>query len=112
MSQFRSLRIYTLSREIIRAVVHITQEGKAHGDLVSQMRRSSLSIASNIAEGAGSNSPNMFHRHLVIARGSLHELEAQLDLFSDISGITISEQLVDQLDHLSAMLTLFMRRLK
>jgi four helix bundle protein len=48
--------------------------------LVSQMRRSAVSIPSNIAEGAVLVSPRAFVRYLRIAAGSLSELETQLML--------------------------------
>ncbi len=46
--------------------------------LVAQMRRSAVSVPSNIAEGQGLRSDGGFSRHLSIARGSLCELETQL----------------------------------
>jgi len=45
--------------------------------LVQQMNRASVSIASNIAEGAGRGDSRDFARFLRIARGSACELEAQ-----------------------------------
>ena len=46
--------------------------------LISQMRRSSVSVASNIAEGAGRNSNKEFNQFLGIAQGSAFELETQV----------------------------------
>jgi four helix bundle protein len=46
--------------------------------LTSQIRRSAVSIPSNIAEGAGRNSKKEFKQFIHIALGSLSELETQL----------------------------------
>jgi len=48
--------------------------------LVSQIRRSSISIPSNIAEGFGRNSKQDYIRFLNISIGSLYELQTQLEI--------------------------------
>jgi len=57
--------------------------------LVIQMRRAAVSIASNIAEGKGWNSQRDFQHFVVQARGSLNELETQLNA---VSGSRISDK--------------------
>jgi len=51
--------------------------------LVSQMRRSAISIASNIAEGIGRNTSKDTVHFLYISRGSAYELETQLYISLD-----------------------------
>jgi len=48
--------------------------------LTSQVRRASVSIPSNIAEGHNNGSSAVFLRHLAVALGSQAELETQLEL--------------------------------
>jgi four helix bundle protein len=59
---------------------------------VSQMRRCSVSVSSNIAEGAGRNSDNEFRHFLHISFGSCPELETQL-LISQQLGYISSDHL-------------------
>lgn len=48
--------------------------------LMAQIRKSAVSIPSNIAEGAARNSDREFHHFLGISAGSLAEVETQLEL--------------------------------
>lgn len=58
-----------------------------HG-LVSQMKRASISVSSNIAEGAGRNSNKSFSHFLSISYGSACELESQVIVSSRLNYIT------------------------
>ncbi len=55
--------------------------------LQSQIKRSAISIPSNIAEGCGRNQPKDIMRFYYIARGSAYELETQLYLSLDLNFI-------------------------
>src|SRR5438045_9225819 len=82
MGDFRDLRAWqeaktlvVLSRDAIRKLP--SDEKFALGD---QWRRAAHSMALNIAEGASRRGTKEFRRYLDIARSSLHELEAILEL--------------------------------
>ncbi len=60
------------------------------------MRRSSVSLPSNITEGSGRSSDNEFKRFLEIAYGSLYELQTQLIISKKLS--FISDPLATELD--------------
>ncbi|RYE05638.1 MAG: four helix bundle protein, partial [Sphingobacteriaceae bacterium] len=55
--------------------------------LQSQIKRSTISIPSNIAEGCGRSQPKDMMRFYYIARGSVYELETQLYLSLDLNFI-------------------------
>jgi four helix bundle protein len=70
----------TLSVSVYRATASMPRE-ELYG-LTSQMRRSSVSIPSNIAEGQGRRTDGEFLNCLSVAYGSLRELETQVMLAS------------------------------
>jgi four helix bundle protein len=72
--------------------------------LTSQMRRSAVSVPSNIAEGAGRDSSADFNRFLIIARGSLCELETQVLLAQKLGFASDVAEVLNQIDQVFALL--------
>ncbi len=81
--------------------------------LTSQIKRSAVSISSNIAEGYGRNSTKSYVNFLKIARGSLYELETQLILaekFNYISNKTLLNDVFLEIEVESKMLNSFIKK--
>jgi four helix bundle protein len=94
MNKFRDLLVWQKAMELAEQVYVLTKGfpvDERYG-LQSQVRRCSVSIPSNIAEGAGRNSDKEFRYFLSIALASGFELETQLLLASKFNYI-IKEKL-------------------
>ena len=99
-SEYYNLDVWVESRLLLVKIYNLTKNfpKEEQFGLTSQIRRCSISVPSNIAEGCGRNTPKDTIRFLYIARGSLYELETQLFLSSDLGFIKKSE-LDDVLEH-------------
>jgi len=76
----KDLDAWKESMKLVKKVYEITRKypkDELYG-LTSQMRRSAVSVPSNIAEGSARNSTKEYVRFLYIAFGSLTELETQI----------------------------------
>jgi four helix bundle protein len=79
-ASYRDLRVWQNAMDLVVSVYHETQgfpKEEAYG-LTSQMRRASVSIPSNIAEGKGRSTDRDRALFFCHARGSLLELETQI----------------------------------
>lgn len=79
---FRDLKCWQKAFDLSLAIYSVTRtfpKEETFG-LTSQLRRASVSVVSNIAEGKGRNSEKELVRFLANARGSLFELETQVAL--------------------------------
>ena len=86
---FRDLDVWQRAVDLSVAIYHVTGEfpkSELYG-MTSQMRRSAVSIASNIAEGFGRSNKD-FARFLTIAQGSQAELYTQLEIAKRVNLIT------------------------
>ena len=79
---FRELRVWNKAMDLAMLIHSVTADFPRHEiyGLTSQMRRSAVSIASNIAEGSVRGTRKDFKHFVTIARGSNCELQTQLDL--------------------------------
>ena len=80
-NSFRSLFVWNASVDLAVTVIEYTEEliARRRFGLARQLETSSISVPSNIAEGTGRMSLRE-RRFLDIARGSLYELETQLEI--------------------------------
>ena len=79
-SSYRDLIVWQKAMDLTEMIYKATGEfpkEEKYG-LISQLRRASVSVPSNIAEGQGRLTPGEFRYFLGIARGSLLEIETQL----------------------------------
>jgi four helix bundle protein len=101
-----------LAREIYQVTTQFPNEEKF--GLTSQMRRSAVSIPSNLAEGHARMGVNEFLHFVSIAMGSVAELETQVILSGDLGFVSSEQQsaLMDQLATVGRMLRGLQRSLQ
>ena len=89
VQRFQDLKTWQLARELNKRIYEITARGSFARDfgLRDQIRRASISVSSNIAEGFERRSPADFARFLTIAKASGAEVLSQLYLALDLDYI-------------------------
>lgn len=83
--------------------------------LTSQLKRASVSVPSNIAEGFGRQSDKSFNHFLNIARGSLNEIETQIIIAKELDFISdnnLFNEIMFLIEEESKMINAFSRNLK
>lgn len=116
MQDFRKLAAWQLAHKLTLATYKVTKdfpERELYG-LTSQVRRSAVSIAANIAEGCCRSGDAEFARFLHVALGSASELEYHLLLARDLGFLSPAgyRQLNDNAVRVKQMLTRLIRKLK
>ena len=116
MKDFRNLKVWERAHNFVLDIYKVTKsfpKEELYG-LTPQIRRSSSSIPTNIAEGCGKIGDVDFRRYLVIAMGSSSELEYQLLLAKDLQYIDTPqyEVLQRELIELRKMLNGLIQKLK
>jgi four helix bundle protein len=82
MKSFRELRVWQAAMNLVEKIYSVTRgfpKEETYG-LTSQIRRASVSIPSNIAEGHTREHIKEYLHHLSMAQASLAELETQLEI--------------------------------
>lgn len=82
INSYRDLLIWQKSMVLVTEIYKLTSQfpkEEVYG-ITSQIRRASISIPSNIAEGYGRNSTGDYKRFLQISLGSLYELQTQVEI--------------------------------
>lgn len=114
MRDYKKYSVWEKSHQITLKVYEVTRtfpKDEIFG-LTSQMKRSSSSIPTNIAEGCGRGSDKDFCKFLYYSYGSANELEYQLLLSIDLKFINSvnGSQLLIQIDEIKKMLNALIRK--
>lgn len=97
----------------IYSVTKVFPSNEQYG-LTSQLRRASISLPSNIAEGFGRQSTGDYVRFLQIAIGSLYELQTQIEIAKNLSYLSSTdfEMMHEQSREIERMLSSLIQKLK
>ena len=101
-----NLKAWQEAMQLVKDVYAVTvsfPKEESYG-LTSQIRRTAISIPSNIAEGAARTGTKEFLRFLSIARGSLSELETQIILAKELNFMKSNNELLEKINDVFGLL--------
>ena len=116
INSYRDLKIWQTAMDIAVGCYEATRDfpkSETYG-MASQIRRASVSVPANIAEGHGRDSTGNFVTFLEVAQGSLKELETHLLLTIRV-GLAeerLVQPLLQQCDVLGRMLRAYIRSIQ
>jgi four helix bundle protein len=114
--RFEEIKSWQKARELTKLVYQVTSEGHFAKDygLRDQIRRSSVSIMANIAEGYGRLSDKEFANFLNIARGSVAEVQSHLYVALDLAYISQENfsKLYELLEEIGRMIVALAKHLR
>ena len=116
MRNFKELVIWQRSHQLVLNIYQLTSifpKDELFG-ITSQLRRASVSIPNNIAEGCGRDSNPDFNRFLIISMGSASEVEYLLLLSKDLGFLEFDKynELNIELIEIKKMLYSFIQKVK
>ena len=113
MNSYRDLLIWQRGMALVTYVYSLTKlfPKDEQYSITSQIRRSAVSIPSNIAEGFGGHHKQDYLRFLEIARGSLYELQTQLEISKNVNYLNKEEltKTIEMCNELEKMLNSFIK---
>jgi four helix bundle protein len=85
----KKLEVYSISRELVKSIYFLTNGFPKEEQflLVNQLRRAAVSVCSNLAEGSSRISKGDMKRFYEISRGSLVEIDTQIEIAVDLGYI-------------------------
>ena len=112
---YRDLDIWKRGMEFVKKVYVVTEKfpkEEIYG-LSSQMRRSAISVPSNVAEGFRRYHNKEFRQFLYVALGSCAELETQATISKELNYISgeKEEELLEMSDHICRMMVNLIKKL-
>jgi len=116
IEKFEDIRAWQSAREVVNRIYEISQDEKFKRDytLGDQIKRASISIMSNVAEGFSRQSRKEFIQFLFIAKGSAAEVQSQLYIALDQGYILEKEfkEIYDKAEETAKLLSKFITYLK
>ena len=116
MKSYRDLIVWQKSMNLVTQVYQAIRSFPKEEmfGLANQIRRCSVSIPSNMAEGYGRQASGDYIRHLQISRGSLFELQTQLEICLNIQYLSKGEydNLCELCNEIERMLNSLIKKLK
>jgi len=112
---YRDLDIWNAGIDLVKAIYKLTEKfpkQETYG-LVSQMRRTAISIPSNVAEGFRRYHNKEYKHFLYISLGSCAELETQITIAKELKYIQEDKEaiLLEKLDHICRMISSLLKKL-
>ena len=100
------LVVWKESINLVKEIYELTDSfpKKETYSLTDQIRRSAVSVPSNIAEGAARTTDREFINFLSIGRGSLSELETQIIIAKEIGYINDTDKVMKRIDKIFALI--------
>ena len=116
MGTFRDLKVWDKSMKLVTKVYEkskVFPSEETYG-LTSQIKKSAISIPSNIAEGYGRDGKKDYLKFLNISISSLFELQTQIEIANNLNFLSQKEfdEIYEETKEIERMLSSFIRKIK